>query len=170
MCLLQSRGARAVLYLPLLLMNRLNKTEADMSHDMTKQTKCVCAQQRLISESSLSAWRKLRPVATHWAHSEDADQTGRMPRLIWVFVGRTLILLVLSCRGISLLPNPILFPQNLSIILVIRVFHLIADILMRVKKGRRHYLKIHCVLNNVTIFAKLCNCDIESTILKIYSV
>ena len=27
------------------------------------------------------------------------DQTGRMPRLIRVFAGRTLILLVLSCRG-----------------------------------------------------------------------
>ena len=27
------------------------------------------------------------------------DQTGRMPRLIWVFTARTLILLVLSCRG-----------------------------------------------------------------------
>ena len=25
------------------------------------------------SESSLSAWRKLRSLATHWAHSEDAD-------------------------------------------------------------------------------------------------
>ena len=36
--------------------------------------------------------------ATHWAHSEDSDKTGRMPRLIWVFAGRTLILLVLSCR------------------------------------------------------------------------
>ena len=33
------------------------------------------------------------------AHSEDSDQTGRMPRLIWVFAGRTLILLVLSCRS-----------------------------------------------------------------------
>ena len=31
--------------------------------------------------------------------SEASDQTGRMPRLIWVFAGRTLILLVLSCRG-----------------------------------------------------------------------
>ena len=31
--------------------------------------------------------------------SEDSDQTGRMPRLIWVFAGRKLILLVLSCRG-----------------------------------------------------------------------
>ena len=51
------------------------------------------------SESSPSAWRKLGSLATHWAHSEDSDQTGRMPRLIWVFAGRTLILSVLSCRG-----------------------------------------------------------------------
>ena len=51
------------------------------------------------SESSLSAWRNLGFLATHWAHSEDSDQTGRMPRLIWVFAGRTLILLVLSCCG-----------------------------------------------------------------------
>ena len=34
-----------------------------------------------------------------YAESEDSDQTGRMPRLIWVFAGRTLILLVLSCCG-----------------------------------------------------------------------
>ena len=51
------------------------------------------------SESSLSAWRKLGSLATHWAHSEDSDQTGRMPRLIWVFTGRTVTLLVLTCRG-----------------------------------------------------------------------
>ena len=50
------------------------------------------------SESSLSAWRKLGSLATHWVHSEDSDQTGRMPRLIclcWVhshFVG-----FVISC-------------------------------------------------------------------------
>ena len=40
------------------------------------------------SESSLSAWRKLGSLATHWTHSEDSDQTGR-----------TVTLLVLSCRG-----------------------------------------------------------------------
>ena len=51
------------------------------------------------SGSSLSAWRKLGTLSTHWAHSEDSDQTGQMPRLIWVFAGRTLILLVFSCRG-----------------------------------------------------------------------
>ena len=51
------------------------------------------------SESLLSAWKKLGSLATHWAHSEDSDQTGRMPRLIWVFAGRTVILLVLSWGG-----------------------------------------------------------------------
>ena len=54
------------------------------------------------SESSLSTWRKLGSLATHWAHSEDSDQTGRMPRLIWVFTGRTFILLVLSWSGSNL--------------------------------------------------------------------
>ena len=49
------------------------------------------------SESSLSTWRKLGSLATHWVHSKDSDQTGRMPRPIWVFAERTLILLVLSC-------------------------------------------------------------------------
>ena len=41
------------------------------------------------SESSLSAWRIIGSLATHWAGSEDSDQTGRMSRLIWVFAGRT---------------------------------------------------------------------------------
>ena len=51
------------------------------------------------SESSLCAqWVAKDPSFLH-ADSEDSDQTGQMPRLIWVFAGRTLILLVLSCRG-----------------------------------------------------------------------
>ena len=41
------------------------------------------------SESLLSTWRKLGSLATHWVHSKDSDQTGRMPRLIWVFAGHT---------------------------------------------------------------------------------
>ena len=65
-----------------------------MSCDRTKPTKWVCAQRRL-----RSAWRSLGSLVTHWAHSEDSDQTGRMPRLIWVFAGRTVILLVLSWGG-----------------------------------------------------------------------
>ena len=78
-----------------------------MNRDMTKPTKWLCAQRRLRSAwasaqsdpSLLPTWRKLESLATHWVHSEDSDQTGRMPRLIWVFAERTLILLVLSCRG-----------------------------------------------------------------------
>ena len=74
-------------------------------------TKWLCTQQRLRSawtfaksaQSSLCAqWVAKDPRFLH-ADSEDSDQTARMPRLIWVFTGRTLILLVLSCRG-SYLP------------------------------------------------------------------
>ena len=35
------------------------------------------------------------------------DQTGRMPRLICVYAGRTLILLVLSCRDSNAVYNPL---------------------------------------------------------------
>ena len=74
-----------------------------MNHDMTKPAKWVCAQQRL-----RSAWASVQSdqssLCAQWvgflhADREDSDQTGRMPRLIWVFTGRTLTLLVLSCRG-----------------------------------------------------------------------
>ena len=43
--------------------------------------------------------KKLGSLVTHWAHSEESDQTGWMPRLIRVFAGCTVILLVLSCGG-----------------------------------------------------------------------
>ena len=32
--------------------------------------------------------KKLGTLATQWAPREDSDQTGRMPRPIWVFAGR----------------------------------------------------------------------------------
>ena len=49
------------------------------------------------SESSLFAlWVAKNPRFLH-ADSENSDQPVRMPRLSWVFAGRTLILLVLSC-------------------------------------------------------------------------
>ena len=79
-----------------------------MSRNMTKPTKWHVRPAKtqislgirpVWSESSLSAWRKLGSLATHWAHSEYSDQTGRMPRLIWVFALRTVIVLVLSWGG-----------------------------------------------------------------------
>ena len=79
-----------------------------LSHDMTKPTKCVCAQWRLRSawasaqsDQSLhcsAQWVAKDPRFLH-ADSEDSDQTGPMPRLIWVFAGHTPVLLVLSCCG-----------------------------------------------------------------------
>ena len=51
------------------------------------------------SESSLCAQWVAKDPRFLRADREDADQTWRMPRLIWVFAGRTLILLILLCRG-----------------------------------------------------------------------
>ena len=51
------------------------------------------------SESSLCAQWVAKNQSFLHADSEDCDQSRRMPRLIWVFAGCTLILLVLSCRG-----------------------------------------------------------------------
>ena len=82
--------------------------EVKMSHLMTNTTKWhvhpaktpispgICP---VWSESLLSAWRKLGSLATNWVHSEDSHQTGWMPSVIWVFAGRTVILLVLSWGG-----------------------------------------------------------------------
>ena len=51
------------------------------------------------SESSLCAqWAAKDPRFLH-VDSEDSDQPGRMPRLIWVFAGRTVPLLVFSWCG-----------------------------------------------------------------------
>ena len=41
------------------------------------------------SESSLCAQWVAKDLSFLHADSEDSDQTGRMPRLIWVFAGRT---------------------------------------------------------------------------------
>ena len=57
----------------------------------------------VLSEASLcTQWVANDPSFLH-ADSEDSDHTGWMPRLIWVFTGRTVTLLVLSCRGSFLL-------------------------------------------------------------------
>ena len=56
------------------------------------------------SESSLSTGRKLGSLATHWMHSKDSDQTGRMPQadlsLRWAhthFVGFVMSWLISIC-------------------------------------------------------------------------
>ena len=85
-------------------------------------------------ESSLSAWRNLGSLATQWVYSEDSGQTGWMPRLIWVFTGRTTILLVLSWGGsLPVLKEPRVYWKVLGI-------HL---------KSQHSYKKPH---NNQTVF------------------
>ena len=65
------------------------------------------------SESSLSAWSNIGPLTTYWVHSEDSDQTWRMPRLIWVFAGHTSF--YWFCRAAALISQwlywPGFFPQ-----------------------------------------------------------
>ena len=65
--------------------------------------------------SSLPAWRKLGSLATHYADSEDSDQTGGMPRLVWVFAGRTLTLLVLSWGGSIMFKPTLLFHKTTAV-------------------------------------------------------
>ena len=46
---------------------------------------------RVFAVRMKKAWFLSYPLSAReddWAHSEDSDQTGRMPRLIWVFAGR----------------------------------------------------------------------------------
>ena len=74
-------------------------------HDKTN--KWGCAQWRLRSvwasaqsdQSLLCAQWVAKDQSFLHADSEDSDQTGLMLRLIWVFAGRTLNVLVLSCLG-----------------------------------------------------------------------
>ena len=74
---------------------------------MTKPTKWVCTHRRPTSactsaqsdQPSLCAQWGAKDISFLHADSEDSDQTGRMPRPIWVFAGRTVILFVLSCCG-----------------------------------------------------------------------
>ena len=71
-----------------------NRMIYEPRHDKTNKASVRPAKTQILgvrpvwSESSLSAWRKLWPLATHWAHSENSAKTGR-----------TVTLLVLSCRG-----------------------------------------------------------------------
>ena len=74
-------------------------------HDKTN--KMICAQRRLrLSLASAQSDRvfavrmkKVLVLGYPLKASEDSDQTEQMPRLIWVFAWRTVILLVLSWGG-----------------------------------------------------------------------
>ena len=76
---------------PLKMTLLFRKLQKNTSRDMTKPTKwhlrptktqLTLGIRPVWSESSLFAWRKLGSLATHWAHSEDSDQTGHFVGLV----------------------------------------------------------------------------------------
>ena len=75
---------------------------------MTKPTKWLCPEKTQISLGIHLVWSEsllcnqwvAKDPSFLYADSQDSDQTGRMPRLSWVFAGRTVTLLVLSWGGI----------------------------------------------------------------------
>ena len=80
----------------------LNEPKHDKTNKMSvrpAKTQISLGIRPVWSKASMCAQSKTKDPRFLHADSEDSDQTGRMPRLIWVFAGRTLILLVLSCRG-----------------------------------------------------------------------
>ena len=86
------------------------KSREKMSRLTTKQTKSLCAKRSLRSawasaqsgQSSLCAQRVVKGPSFHRGDSEDSDQTGQMPRLIWVFAGRTCHFVVFVMRRLIL--------------------------------------------------------------------
>ena len=66
-----------------------------------------------LESSPCAQWVAKDPSFLH-ADSEDSDQTGRMPGLIWVFTWRTALLLVLSCRGSYVVVTSIVFAEPLG--------------------------------------------------------
>ena len=100
---------RLLIALPTFELDNLNWVHGqkyEPPHDKTNKVS-VCPAKTQISlgicpvwsESLLCAqWVAKDPRFLH-ADSEYSDQTGRMPRLIWVFTGCTHTLLVLSCCG-----------------------------------------------------------------------
>ena len=67
---------------------RKKKKKERKRHERPAKTQIGLGIRPVWSEFSLFAWRKLGSLPSHWAHIEDYDLTGRMPRLIWVFAGR----------------------------------------------------------------------------------
>ena len=82
--------------------------KSQMSRHMTKPTKWHVRPAKtqislgirpVWSEPSLSAWRNIGSLATHWAHSEDSDQTGRIVILLVLSWGGSNIYLLRSSKS-----------------------------------------------------------------------
>ena len=101
------------------------------------------------SESSLCAqWVAKDPRFLH-PDSEDSDQTGRMPRLIWVFAGRIPTFLVLSWGGSFSSSTT----TNIIIIIVIVICY--------VYESWSKSLFLFLIQRKVRILSKFCDVNIE---------
>ena len=97
-------------------------------------------------ESSLCAQRIVKGPSYLRADSEDSEQIGRMPRLIWVFAGRTVILLVLSWGGSIMFKGTAFYTP-----IIIRLrYGVLGDMLNSVLSGPYHCLFIY-VLDHILI-------------------
>ena len=104
-----------------------------MSRNMTKPTKWLCPQRRLRSAWASTQSDQSSPALNGWLRTQayfmrtaKTDQTGQMPRLIWVFAGHTFILFVLLkwntrrkseelSQGTAKLTNWHLYPVKIKI-------------------------------------------------------
>ena len=143
---------------------------------MTKPTKWLCTQRRLRSawgsaqsdQSSLSARRKLGSLATHWAHNQDSYQTGHMPRLIWVFPGRTC-----HCAGFVMRRLMYFLTRHFRTKFALQTYMLLSTWLrpgisclyhacnMQAKKKKRFYYHFTCLQNLSSNFKRLFLCHVN---------
>ena len=127
-----------------------------MNHMSHLMTKWLCAQQRLTlawasAQSLLCAqWVVKDPSFLH-ADSEDSDQTGWMPRLIWDFAGCTchlvgfvmrwlIIYCLFSCRYIPAMSWQNLFMPNVnnknvaSVLLAPKIDYAVIDAISKISR------------------------------------
>ena len=97
------------------------------AHDKTKTMACAPSEDwdqpghppcliRVFAVRMKKAWS----IATYSAHSEDSDQTVRMPRLIWVFAGRTCHFVGFVMRWLILLLLAVFLGACLTTTLTVR--------------------------------------------------
>ena len=92
------------------------RNEPTKWHVRPAKTQICLGIRQVWSESSLcTQWVAKDPSFLH-ADSEDSDQTGRMPRLIWVFAGRTCHFVGFVMRRLTLSCYEASFILNISVV------------------------------------------------------
>ena len=104
----------------------LNRSIFEPRHDKTKKKACApsedsdqpghppCEQSFLLC----ALWIAKNPSFIH-ADSEDSDQTGQMPRLIWVFAGRT-------CHFVGFVMRQLIYSKQAQSLAILNHFSCVA--------------------------------------------